>query len=192
MDVKQMTGTGSEEAERLTATFRLRDERGLHCRVAALLAYRLRVEAPNAEITLRTPEGREADPKMPLETINLGARHSGVVEVEATGADAEKALKVVRGVVERKDLSRAEVIDAIPANLDGEIGRLRAGQQDALLAQQRAQDGEDLAGWKAPGGFLHELADDTAPWVKAAMEAAGTEDPGEITIGPDGGVVPKG
>ena len=154
--------------------------------MAALLAYRLRVEAPHAGITLRTPEGREADPKMPLQTIKLEARHSGVVEVEATGADAEKALKVVREVVERKDLSRAEVVDAIPAEVGGEIGTLRAWQQGALLAPQRAQDAGELAEWKAPGGFLHELADDTAPWVKAAMEAAGTDDPGEIVIGPDG------
>lgn len=176
----------SEQMARVTATFRLRDERGLHCRVAALLAYRLRVEAPYAGITLRTPEGREADPKMPLQTIKLEARHSGVVLAEATGPDAAQALGIVRDIVERKDLSRAEVIDAIPANLDGEIGRLRAWQQGALLAPQRAQDGGDLAEWKSPGGFLHELADDTAPWVKAAMEAAGTEDPGEISIGPDG------
>ncbi len=34
--------------------------------------------------------------------------------------------------------------------------------------------------------------DDLAPWAKAAMEAAGTEDPGELTIGPDGGMVPEG
>ncbi len=33
-------------------------------------------------------------------------------------------------------------------------------------------DEEELAEWKSPGGFLHELADDTAPWVKAA---GGTE-----------------
>ena len=176
MDAKETSDSERAKAERITATLRLRDERGLHCRVAALLAYRLRVEAPRAEITLRTPEGREADPKMPLQTINLGARHSGVVEVEATGADAEKALKVVRGVVERKDLSRAEVIATIPADVGGKIGRLRMGQQHALAALQRAQDGEDLAEWKAPGGFLHELADDRLPWAKAADEVLGPED----------------
>jgi phosphotransferase system HPr-like phosphotransfer protein len=182
----------NEQAVGITAIFRLRDERGLHCRVAALLAYRLRVEAPYAETTLRTLEGREADPKMPLQTIRLEARHSGVVEVEATGPDAEKALEVVQGVVERKDLSRAEVVDAIPAEVGGEIGTLRAWQQGALLAPQRRQDGEDLAEWKASGGFLHELADDTAPWLKAAMEAAGTDDPGDIAIGPDGGPILEG
>lgn len=163
----------NEQTARTIATFRLQDERGLHCRVAALLAYRLRVEAPYAGITLRTPEGRQADPKMPLQTINLGARHSGVVLAEATGPDAAKALGIVRDIVEQEQLTRAEVINAIPADLGGEIGRLRAGQKHALLAPQRAQDGEDLAEWKSPGGFLHELADDTAPWVKAAV---GTED----------------
>ena len=175
----------NEEMARITATFRLQDERGLHCRVAALLAYRLQVEAPQAEITLRTLEGREADPKMPFQTITLGARHSGVVLAETTGADAENALRIVRDIVEREDLSRAEVVDAIPADVGGEIGTLRG-------RQQRTQDDEDLAEWKAPGGFLHELADDTAPWAKAAMEAVGTDDPGEITVGPEGGVVPEG
>ena len=164
--------TNDAQTTRITATLLLRDPRGLHCRVAALLAYKLRVEAPYAEITLSTPEGREADPKMPLQTISLGARHSGVVQAEAAGADAEKALEVIRGVVERKDLSRAEVIDAIPIDAGGEIGRLRAGQEQAVMAQQRAQDGEDLAEWKAPGGFLHELADDRLPWAKAADENA--------------------
>ena len=176
----------NEQTERLTATLVLRDERGLHCRVAALLAYRLRAEAPDAETTLRTPEGREADPKKPLQTINLGARHSGVVLAEATGPDAAQALGIVRDIVEREPFSRAEVIDAIPADVGGEIGRLRDGQEEALMALQRAQDGEDLAEWKSLGGFLHELADDRLPWAKAAMEAAGTEDLGEITIGPDG------
>ncbi len=84
------------------------------------------------------------------------------------------------------------MVDAIPAEVGGEIGTLRAWQKGALQAPQRRQDGEDLAEWKAPGGCLHELADDTAPWVKAAMEAAGTHDPGEITIGPDGGPVSEG
>jgi phosphotransferase system HPr-like phosphotransfer protein len=75
---------GLKEDARLTATLNLQDPRGLHCRVSALLAHRLRVEAPRAEVTLHTPEGR-ADPRMPLQTINLGARHSGMVSVEATG-----------------------------------------------------------------------------------------------------------
>src|SRR5215210_4196359 len=100
--------------ERLTARLHLGDPRGLHCRVAALLAYRLRVEAPDAEVTLRTPEGRQADPRMPLQTINLGARHSGVVEVEATGDDAAKAMEIIRSLVEQELLSREEVIEAIP------------------------------------------------------------------------------
>jgi phosphotransferase system HPr (HPr) family protein len=182
----------NEQTPRVTATFRLRDERGLHCRVAALLAYRLRVEAPDTEITLRTLEGREANLKVPLQTITLRARLSGVVEVEATGHDAAEALSIVRDIVEREHITRAEVVEAIPANLEGEIGTLRAWQKGALLAPQRRQDGEDLAEWKAPGGLLHELADDTAPWLKAAMEAAGTDDPGEISIGPDGEAVPEG
>ncbi len=159
----------NEQTAGITATLRLRDERGLHCRVAALLAYRLRVEAPYARITLRTPEGREADPKMPLQTIKLEARHSGVVLAEATGHDAAKALGIVRDTVEREHLTRAEVIDAIPADVSGEIGRLRA-------VQQRTRDGEDLAEWKAPGGFLHELADDRLPWAKAADGVLGPED----------------
>ena len=162
----------NEQTARITGTFRVRDERGLHSRVAALLAYRLNVEAPEAEIVLRTPEGREADPKIPLRTIGLGVRHSGLVLAEVTGPDAAKALRVVRDVVEREPFSRAEVIDAIPADVGGEIGRLRDGQEEALMARQRVRDGEDLAEWKSPGGFLHELADDRLPWAKAADENA--------------------
>jgi hypothetical protein len=47
-------------------------------------------------------------------------------------------------------------------------------------------------GWLEFREMLDAMAreDDLAPWVKAAIEAAGTDDPGEITVGPDGGVVP--
>ena len=43
-------------------------------------------------------------------------------------------------------------------------------------------------GWPEFREMLDELArdNDEAPWVKAAMEAVGTGDPGEITLGPDG------
>src|ERR671920_1050538 len=108
-----MEETNRASGERLTATLHLRDPRGLHCRVAALLAHRLRVEAPSAEVTLCVPEGRQADPRMPLQTINLGARHSRVVKVEATGDDAAKAMEIVRSLVEREALSREQVIEAI-------------------------------------------------------------------------------
>jgi phosphotransferase system HPr (HPr) family protein len=151
-----------QETTRLTATLNLRDPRGLHCRVSALLAHRLRVEAPSAEVTLRTLEGRQADPKKPLQTMNLGARHSGVVEVEATGDDAAKAMEIVRSVVEREPLSREEVIEAIPEGADGEIGEIRAHQQSQhnweSWADQREQDANDLWEWKQPGGWIYELA----------------------------------
>jgi len=136
--------------QRLTATLSLRDPRGLHCRVSALLAYRLRVEAPDAEVTLHTLEGRQADPKMPLQTMNLGARHSGVVKVEAKGDDAAKAIGVVRSVVEREPLSCEEVIGAIPAEVGGEIGEIRA-------SQHRQIEKVEVEQWKAPGGWLYEL-----------------------------------
>jgi phosphotransferase system HPr-like phosphotransfer protein len=93
------------------------------------VAYRLRVEAPRAEVTLHTLEGRQGDPKKPLQTMNLGARHNGVVKVEATGEDAAKAIGVVRSVVEREPLSREEVIGAIPDGVGGEIEEIRARQQ---------------------------------------------------------------
>lgn len=161
-----------EDKTQLTATLRLRDPRGLHCRVSALLAHRLRTEAPDAEILLRTLEGREANPKMPLQTITLGARHSGVVKVEVTGPDAAKAIDVVRSIVERESLSREEVVKAIPEKVGGDIGRIRTGQQQTIRweswADLREQDKNDLAEWRSPGGWLYELADDTALWVKAA------------------------
>src|SRR5919112_610405 len=114
-----MEETNMASGERLTATLRLGDPRGLHCRVSALLAHRLRVEAPHAEVTLHTPEGRRhADPKLPLQTINLGARHSRIVNVAATGDDAARAMEIVRSLVEREPLSREEVIEAIPEETD--------------------------------------------------------------------------
>ena len=160
-----------ENTARFTATLHLGDPRGLHCRVSALLAYRLRVEAPQTRVTLRTPEGRDADPRMPHQTMSLGARHSGVVEVEATGHDAARGLEIVRSIVEREPLSREEVIGAIPANVGGDIGKIRAGQQQTLRweswADLREEDARDLAEWKSPGGWLYELADDLTPWVKS-------------------------
>jgi phosphotransferase system HPr (HPr) family protein len=157
-----MEETNKASGERLTATLNLRDPRGLHCRVAGLLAYRLRVEAPDAEVMLRTPEGRQADPERPLQTMNVGARHSGVVSVEASGDDAAKAMEIVRSVVEREPLSREEVIEAIPEELGGEIGEIRAQQQSQLnwesWADQREKDANDLWEWKQPGGWIYELA----------------------------------
>jgi phosphotransferase system HPr (HPr) family protein len=140
--------------ERLTATLRLGDPRGLHCRVSALLAHRLRVEVPDAEVTLRVPEGRGADPKMPIQTINLGARHSRMVNVEASGEDAAKAMEIVRSVVEREPLSRREVIEAIPEGVDGEIGEIRSHQQRLV---EEEQDKADYHRWISPGGWLYEL-----------------------------------
>jgi len=150
-----MEETNKASGERLTATLNLRDPRGLHCRVAALLAYRLRVEAPDAEVMLRTPEGRQADPERPLQTMNVGARNSGVVSVEASGDDAAKALEIVRSVVEREPLSREEVIEAIPEGAGGEIGEIRKRQQRII---QEEQDKADVQRWKSPGGWLYELA----------------------------------
>ena len=58
--------------------------------------------------------------------MNLGARESGVVNVEASGDDAAKAMEIVRSVVEREPLSREEVVRAIPEGGGGEIGAIRA------------------------------------------------------------------
>jgi phosphotransferase system HPr-like phosphotransfer protein len=156
MENMSMEETNRASGERLTATLRLGDPRGLHCRVSALLAHRLRVEVPNAEVTLyigSSPE-RQADPKMPLQTINLDARHTGIVSVEATGDDAARAMEIVRSVVEREPLSREEVIEAIPEGLEGEIGEIRARQQQII---QEEQDKADYDHWISPGGWLYEL-----------------------------------
>jgi phosphotransferase system HPr (HPr) family protein len=146
---------GLKEDARLTATLNLQDPGGLHCRVSALLAHRLRLEAPDSEVTLRVPEGQQADPKMPIQTINLGARYSLVITVEATGDDAAKAMEIVRSVVERELLSREEVVEAIPEGVGGEIGEIRKRQQRLL---QDEHDKADFARWSAPGGWLYELA----------------------------------
>jgi hypothetical protein len=46
-----MEETNKASGERLTASLRLGDPGGLHCRVSALLAYRLHVEARYADKT---------------------------------------------------------------------------------------------------------------------------------------------
>jgi phosphotransferase system HPr (HPr) family protein len=148
------SGDGLKEDARLTATLHLGDPGGLHCRVAALLAYRLRVEAPDSEVTLRVPEGRQANPKMPLQTINLGARYSGMVEVEATGDDAAKAIEIIRSLVERETRSREQVIEAIPEEVGGDIGEIRTRQQRRI---EEERDKADVQRWKSPGGWLWEL-----------------------------------
>ena len=157
-----MEETHKASGERLTATLYLQDHRGLHCRVSALLAYRLRVEAPRAEVTLRSLEGRQANPKMPLQSMNLDARHSRVVSVESIGDDAAKAMEIVRSVVERKPLTRKEVVEAISEGESGEIGEIRAHQQSQLnwesWADLREQDENDLWEWMQPGGWIYELA----------------------------------
>jgi phosphotransferase system HPr (HPr) family protein len=149
-----MEEANKASGKRLTAKLNQGDPRGLHCQVAALLAYRLRVEAPDAEVTLHTPEGKQADPKMLIQTMNLGARHSLVITVEATGDDAAKAMEIVRSVVEREPLSREEVIESIPEGADGEIGEIRARQQRLI---QEEQDKADYDRWISPGGWLWEL-----------------------------------
>ena len=189
-----------EHTARFSATLHLRDPRGLHCRVSALLAYRLCVEAPQTRVTLRTPEGREADPRMPYQTMNLRARNSGMVEVEATGRDAARGLEIIRSIVEREPLSREEVVGAIPADVGGDVGEIRASQQEAVRSEQvairleswadlREEDARDLAEWKSPGGFLYELSNDLAPWVERAMEEFGVDDPGRIGTDADGGPI---
>jgi phosphotransferase system HPr (HPr) family protein len=171
-EMRGMEETNEASGERLTATLNLRDPRGLHCRVAALLAYRLRVEAPHAEVALCTPEGRHADPKVPIQTINLGARHSGVVKIEATGGDAAKAMEIIRSVVEREPLSREEVIEAIPEGVGGEIGEIRKRQQRRI---EDERDKADFARWSAPGGWLYELMDDSVPSARNLFEEQGCD-----------------
>ena len=50
-------------------------------------------------------------------------------------------------------------------------------------------DKEEVAEWKSPGGWLCELADDLAPWVRRAMEAFGVDDPDRIGTDADGGAI---
>lgn len=155
--LSNLKGEGGGTDRPLITTLHLRDPRGVHCRVAALIAYTLRVEAPHSTVTLRTPEGREASGRSPLQLTALGARHSRIVEVEAEGLDAAKAIEALRGILEREPLTREEVIEAIPPDVSGEIGEIRSNQQWAIGAPLRRQDREEVETWKSPGGWLYEL-----------------------------------
>jgi hypothetical protein len=65
------------------------------------------------------------------------------------------------------------------------------GQKIYLAVDEawREFDNEEVAEWKAPGGFLCELANDLAPWVERAMEEFGVDDPDRIGTDADGGPI---
>jgi uncharacterized protein YozE (UPF0346 family) len=65
------------------------------------------------------------------------------------------------------------------------------GQKIYIAVEEawRQFDKEEVEEWRSPGGFLYELSDDLAPWVKEAMEAYGVDDPGRIGTDADGGPI---
>ena len=65
------------------------------------------------------------------------------------------------------------------------------GQKIYLAVDEawRQFDKEEVEEWKSPGGWLYELEDDLAPWVKQAMEEFGVDDPDRIGTDADGGPI---
>lgn len=144
----------------LTTTLQIGDPRGIHCRPAALLAHRLKTEAPDAFVVLRTAEGREANAKAISELYILGARHSGTVEITCSGPDADRAMEIVREVTERPAPTRPEVLAAIPEDTGGDLGSMRRHISRVALREREREERGEVQEWKSPGGCLFELTDE--------------------------------
>jgi len=69
-----------------TAT--VRNEYGIHCRPSAVIAQEVR--SYPGRITVRTSDGREADPRRLLELISLGIHCGDTVVIEVEGPDEDK------------------------------------------------------------------------------------------------------
>lgn len=66
----------------------VRNEFGIHCRPSAVIAQEVR--SYPGRITVRTSDGREADPRRLLELISLGIHCGESVSIEVDGPDEDR------------------------------------------------------------------------------------------------------
>ena len=179
-----MTATNDREGAApavptIAATFRVRVPGGLHFRPAARITHRLGREAPGATVEIGG-RGRTADARSVLAVVGLELRESlhyqgdfragDEVTVRATGPGAERAVHIVGGVIEGAGFSHEDLLRELP---DGGEAVFGEDLQKVFLYQVELErnrgrlrdEEEEFRRWTAPGGFLHELADETAPWV---------------------------
>jgi len=152
---------GPTERKPSRATLRLRDSKGLHCKPAAMIASRLRA-VPDARVLLLAGGGT-ANARRPLAMLGLRLRCGDSVRVEANGPGADRAVQIVRGVIEGGPRSATAVLNEIFS----EGSSLPHWKAWAKVVEHI--DKAEVEGWKSEGGWLSELMNDLAPWNEQEM-----------------------
>jgi phosphotransferase system HPr-like phosphotransfer protein len=138
------------------ATLRpLQDSKGLHCKPAAMIASRLRA-VPEARVVLLSG-GDIADARRPIAMLRMRLRFGDSFRVEANGPGADKAVQIVREVIEEGPRSPTEVLNEIFS----EGSTLPHPQAWTKVIEHI--DKAEVEGWKSEGEWLYELMDDSAP-----------------------------
>ena len=140
-------------------SFRLPFEHGLHVRPAAQVAGALKPFACEVAFELR---GRRANARSATAMMTLGARRHDVVEVVATGRDAEGALGALAALL--------EVVATAPASGVEAANRTQAGRIEATIASRGFAMGP-AAGWKTSERKIAERGGSPAE-ERAALAAA--------------------
>jgi phosphotransferase system HPr (HPr) family protein len=149
-------GANRTEQQPSQATLRLQDSKGLHCKPAAMIASRLRA-VPDARVVLLAGGGT-ANARRPLAMLGLRLRCGDSVRVEANGPGADKAVQIVRGVIEEGPRSPTAVLDEIFSG-----GDPTRTHPEAWTKVIEHIDKAEVEGWKSEGEWLYELMDDSAP-----------------------------
>jgi phosphotransferase system HPr (HPr) family protein len=139
------------------ATLRLRDSKGLHCKPAATIASRLRA-VPEAQVVLRAGQS-VVDARRPLAMLGLRLRCGDSVGVEANGPGADKAVRIVKGVIEEGPRSPTAVLEEIFSG-----GDPTRTHPEAWAKIVEHIDKAEVEEWKCEDGWLYELMNDSAPW----------------------------
>ncbi|HZD40029.1 MAG TPA: HPr family phosphocarrier protein [Terriglobales bacterium] len=84
---------------RVVKQLEIKNKLGLHARAAALLVQT--VNRFSAQVTF-SKDGQSADGRSILGVLTLAAPQGTRIEVEATGEDAEQALKAIEKLVNKK------------------------------------------------------------------------------------------
>jgi phosphocarrier protein HPr len=169
---------GPTERKPSRATLRLRDSKGLHCKPAAMIASRLRA-VPDARVVLLAGGGT-ANARRPLAILGLRLRCGDSVRVEANGPGADRAVQIVRGVIEGGPRSATAVLNEIFA--EGPTLPLPHWEAWAKIVEHI--DKAEVEGWKGEGGWINELMNDLAPWNEQEMALEGGSDQQEEPLPP--------
>jgi phosphocarrier protein HPr len=146
----KIDGANRTEQQPSQATLRLRDSKGLHCKPAAMIASRLRA-IPDATVVLLAGGG-SANARRPLAMLGLRLRCGDSVRVEANGPGADRAVQIVRGVIEGRPRSATAVLDEIFSG-----GDPTRTHPEAWAKIVEHIDKAEVEEWKCEDGWLYEL-----------------------------------